>query len=232
MPEASQQTNLFMACRQKYPWDFPNAPTKMNGIHIYKERVAMKRATLATTLAAPLTTIFCAALALGVVAPVLADDDITITRPHHDMASRLYLGASFGSAVYDQADDSSAAFALFGGYHLNEVLALDLSYSDLGKAEKGNAKAEASAFSLGVLGKLPVQTNLTLFGKVGLSSWDLDVSPDSVSDNDIDVSYGVGADYDISGTTAVRFGVDFYSLNGADAEEDINVFSIGFVYKP
>jgi len=186
----------------------------------------MKQATLAASL--------CGALTLGATAQALAADDITITRPEHSMASRLYMGASFGNAMYDQVDDSSAAFALFGGYHLNEVLTLDLSYSDLGKAEKAGVKAEASAFSLGVLGKLPVQTNLTLFGKVGLSSWDIDASDisGSVSDSDIDVSYGVGADYDISSSTAVRFGVDFYSLNGADVEEDISVFSIGFVYKP
>jgi OOP family OmpA-OmpF porin len=184
----------------------------------------MKQTTLAVSL--------CGILTLVTNVTALAADDITITRPEHSMASRLYLGASFGSAQYDNADDSSAAFSLFGGYHLNEVLALDLSYNDLGKAENGGVKTEASAFSLGVLGKLPLKNDLTLFGKVGLSSWDLDITP-GPSDSDIDVSYGLGADYDISGTTAVRFGVDFYSLNGANnIDEDISVFSIGFVYKP
>lgn len=184
----------------------------------------MKRATLAASL--------CGACTLGAAsAPTLAADDILISRPHSSMASNLYLGASFGNARYDKADDSSAAFALFGGYQLNEVLSLDLGYTDLGKAEKGGNKSEASAFSLGVLGRLPVKTDLTLFGKVGLSSWNLDLTPGS-SDSDIDVSYGLGADYDISGSTAVRFGVDFYSLSGSKIDENINVFSIGFVYKP
>jgi hypothetical protein len=185
----------------------------------------MKRAILA----APLW----GTLALGSMPPAQAADDIVISRPHHNLASKLYVGASFGNARYDKANDSSAAYTLFGGYHLNEVLALDLSYADLGKAEKGSTKAEASAFSLGVLGKLPVKTDLTLFGRLGLSSWSLDWwSPNPLSDSDIDVSYGIGADYDITSGSAMRFGLDYYSLNGAKLDENITMFSIGFIFRP
>jgi len=186
----------------------------------------MKQKILARTL--------CGALVLGITAPAFAANDITISMPHRmssNMSSNMYLGAYLGNAQYKEIDDSSAAFSLFGGYHLNEVLAIDVAYIDFGEAEKSGTKVEATAFSLGILGKGPVRTDLTLFGKVGLASWDIDVSPGSLSDYGTDVYFGIGADYDISGNSAVRFGLDRYALNG-DFDEDITVFSIGFIFKP
>jgi hypothetical protein len=173
-------------------------------------------------------------LTSAIASPTFAAGDITISTPHRmpgSMTSNLYFGAQLANASYEEADDSSAAFGLFGGYHLNEVLAVEAAYNDFGEAEKSGSKAEATAFSLGMVGKLPIKTDLTLFGKVGLSAWDIDISPGSSSDSGTDVYFGIGADYDISGTAAVRFGVDMYSLNG-DVDEDITAFSIGFIFKP
>lgn len=181
-----------------------------------------------------LITSLCGSLALSAAAPILAAGDITVSTPHRmpgSMASNLYFGAQLANASYKEADDSSAAFGLFGGFHLNEVLAVEAAYNDFGEAKKGGTKAEASAFSLGMVGKLPIKTDLTLFGKVGLSAWDIDISPGSSSDSGTDVYFGIGADYDISGTAAVRFGADRYSMNG-DIDEDITSFSIGFIFKP
>lgn len=190
----------------------------------------MKQLKITTTLVG--TCALCVASAIAT--PAFAAGDITISTPHRmpgSMASNLYFGAQLANANYKEADDSSAAFGLFGGYHLNEVLAVEAAYNDFGKAEKGSAKAEASAFSLGMVGKLPIKTDLTLFGKVGLSNWNIDFSPASSSDSGTDVFFGIGADYDISGSSAVRFGVDRYAMNG-DVDEKITAFSIGFIFKP
>ncbi|MDT8383315.1 MAG: outer membrane beta-barrel protein [Gammaproteobacteria bacterium] len=187
----------------------------------------MKQKVLPTILAGACTLCITAAIAT----PAFAADDITISKPHRmssNMTSNLYIGAQLAYASYKEVDDNSAAFGLFGGFHLNEVLAVEAAYNDFGEAEKGGVKAEASAFSLGLLGKLPLKTDLTLFGRVGLAAWDID---GSVSDSGTDVYFGIGADYDISGTSAVRFGIDTYSLNG-DTDEDITAFAIGFIFKP
>lgn len=173
-------------------------------------------------------------LTTAIATPAFAAGDITISKPHRmssNMSSNLYAGAQLAYASYKEVDDNSAAFGLFGGFHLNEVLAVEAAYNDFGEAEKGGVKAEASAFSLGLLGKLPLKTDLTLFGRVGLAAWDIDISSGSVSDSGTDVYFGIGADYDISGTAAVRFGIDTYSLNG-DIDEDITAFAIGFIFKP
>lgn len=177
--------------------------------------------------------IFALCIITSIATPTFAADDITIITPHRmsgSMTSNLYFGAQLANANYEEADDSSAAFGFFGGFHLNEVLAIEAAYNDFGKAEKGGIKAEASAISLGMVGKLPIKTDFTLFGKVGLAAWDIDVSPGSFSDSGTDVYFGIGADYDISGTAAVRFGIDQYTMGG-DTDEDITSFAIGFIYK-
>ena len=189
----------------------------------------MKQKTFAKNLGG----IFALCITSAIATPALAAGDITISTPHRmssGMASNLYFGAQLANASYKEADDSSAAFGLFGGFHLNEVLAIEADYNDFGKAEKGGVEAEASAISLGMVGKLPIRTDFTLFGKVGLAAWDVDVSPGSLSDSGTDVYFGFGADYEINGTSAVRFGIDQYTLSGDDVDEDITSFSIGFMY--
>jgi len=174
-------------------------------------------------------------LTSAIAAPTFAAGDIIVSTPHRmsgNMASSLYFGAQLANASYKEADDSSAAIGLFGGYHLNEVLAVEAAYNDFGKAEKSGVKEEASAFSLGMLGKLPVKTDLTLFGKVGLSAWNNDISTVSSSDSGTDVYFGIGADYDIGGRSAVRFGIDRYKMGGDAVDESITSFSIGFMYRP
>jgi hypothetical protein len=170
-----------------------------------------------------------------IATPIFAAGDIIVSTPHRmsgGMASNLYFGAQLANANYKEADDSSAAFGLFGGYHLNEVLAVEAAYNNFGKAEKSGTKEEASAFSLGMLGKLPIKTELTLFGRVGLSAWNNDISPGSVSDSGTDVFFGIGADYAIGGSSAVRFGIDRYKMAGDTVDENVTSFSIGFMYKP
>ena len=184
------------------------------------------------------TTVLCTILATSSITPVLAADDIYVSRPHANLSSKLYIGAGIGYAVYDTMDDSSAGFSIYGGYHINEVLAVDVGWTDLGDVTNTGSDAEVSAFYVDILGKLPLGTDLTAFGKLGLAKWDYEGTQGSStdSDSDVDVLFGLGLDYDVSGKSAVRFGVDFYSMeptlfNVKQADEDIMFFSVGFVYK-
>lgn len=193
----------------------------------------MKHNIFTNKLTKNLCGIFVLSLGLAFTAPAFAAGDITVSTPHRtssNMASNLYLGVQLANANYDKVDDSSAAFGVFGGYHLNEIIAVEAAYNDFGTAEGSSSDAEVTAFSLGMLVKVPAKTDLTFFGKVGLSMWDIEASPGSFSDSGNDVYFGVGAGYDISGPAAVRFGIDAYTIEG-DVDEDITVFSIGLTYE-
>jgi len=184
----------------------------------------------------------CGVLALGALSlfnsvSAYAANDIIVSRPH-SMSSNIYLGVSLGNAKYDEFDDSSAALGLFGGFHINEVLAVDFGWADLGEASQETAKAEVSVLQVALLGKLPVSTDFSLFGKVGLARWEYDLNTTSLSgsDDDINVYFGIGADYHISGRSAVRFSADFYNMkptisNTTLTKENISLFSIGYIFQ-
>lgn len=190
----------------------------------------------------------CGVLALGALSffssiSAYAADDIIITRPHSmssNMSSNIYIGANLGNAMYDKANDSSAALGIFGGFHINEALAIDLGWVNLGETSEGTYKAKVNVLQVALLGKLRANTNFSLFGKVGLARWTYDLSTPSFSgsDDDINVYFGIGADYHISGRSALRFGADFYNIkptislsNVTPAEENISLFSIGYIFQ-
>jgi len=178
------------------------------------------------------------ALSFASIAPLYAASDIMITRPHSaSMSSNVYLGANLGNAKYDKASDSSASFGIFGGIHINEILAIDLGWADLGEVTSTASKTEVSVLQVGLLGKFPVKTGLSMFGKVGLARWTYDFSSTALSgsDDDINVYFGLGVDYHISGHSAVRFGADFYNVkptisNVTLPKENISLFSIGYIF--
>lgn len=158
-----------------------------------------------------------------VVADSNVSSDITMSRPASGERN-FYVGASIGNASYDDADDSDISFDLFLGLDLNEVLSVELGWANFGEAEE-TGSIEVTALHAAMIGHLALQNNLSVYGKLGISSWDADSTMGSVSENDsdTDVFFGLGADYQISGKTFVRFGVDQYAID----EEDITVYSVG-----
>jgi len=95
-------------------------------------------------------------LVSGLVSPTLfAADDIVVTRPDGNPGSH----------------DGDAGFSLSGGYRIDELLAVELGWMDLGDASKGDSKAEATALTAAVVGSLPLRTDLTAFARLGLAGW-------------------------------------------------------------
>jgi OOP family OmpA-OmpF porin len=177
-------------------------------------------------------------LALSTTLPAFGADDIMISRPHSSSAN-LYLGGSIGNARYSELDDNSASFSLFGGYNVNEILSVEGNWSSLGEAENNGATADVSALSLSILGKLPLKTDLTLFGRAGLARWNFDFKSSALddSDSDTDPYFGLGLDYNITGNTSVRFDWNRYSMEPTlggvrQDQEDISNFSVGIIFRP
>ncbi|MBL4608690.1 MAG: outer membrane beta-barrel protein [Pseudomonadales bacterium] len=151
-------------------------------------------------------------------------NDINVS---HSGASEqgFYIGATLGSANYDVMDESDIGFDLFAGFNFNEVLSAELGWVSFGEVENSGITAEASAFHLAVLGNVSLQNDLSFYGKLGMTSWDVDFKSNvgSGSDSGADVFFGLGMDYQIGARSSVRFGADWYSLD----VEDIALYSIG-----
>ena len=163
--------------------------------------------------------------------PLFADNgvsaDINVSRPQSSIES-LYLGGSIGQASYSDLDESDIGFKLFAGINLNELVSVELGWVDFGSVEYADVTIDASAFYLGVVGNFELQNDLSLYGKLGFSSWDVDFKDDTVSESDSgsDITYGLGVNYQFSGHAGMQLSVDQYPLDG----EDITMFAIGIKY--
>ena len=175
-----------------------------------------------------LAFLFCGGVAMST--PVFAASDLGIASDIHVShpsagIQGFYLGGTLGLANYDTMDDRDIAFDLFAGFNINEALSVELGWVNFGEVEKIESAFEASAFHVAVLGSLSLQSDLNLYGKLGMTSWDADISEGvtSVNDSGADVFFGAGIDYQVGVNSSVRFSADWYSLG----DEDVAVYSIG-----
>ena len=168
-----------------------------------------------------------------------------------DVQPGFYAGASIGTtklsddgfdSVGIDADDSDTGFKLFGGYSFNNNFAVELSYFDLGEVRGGfsdpffgdfNFDVGVSGLNASAVGRLPVSDTFSLFGKLGVASYDLDahVSGDgfgsgSDSQSETDMTYGVGAALSV-GQWELRAEFEAINVDNGDA----NMISVGAMYR-
>lgn len=194
----------------------------------------------------------------GVVGAVLA---LMLAAPAAAQENGTYLGAGFGqgtvqdwdSSVIDDgsftsidAEDSDSSFRLFGGIEFNPNFALEAAYVDLGEATADGdsngccfwvpgpvtASLAVSGFEVGLLGKLPVSEAFSVYGRLGLLLWDVDVTLGdsslllSGSDDGNDIFIGFGAEIAAGGSLVVRG--DFLRYAVDDVDVDTLTLSLAF----
>jgi len=168
-------------------------------------------------------------------------------------AQGFYIGGSVGQSDFDKSnavpdlitsgsvDGTDTGYKIFGGYQFNQHFGLDLAYVDLGKAGYSGTFSGASVtggtvktsgLNFSAVGTLPLGTSFALFGKVGFFVWEAkanDVTggvPFSGKEDGTDLSYGLGASYNITKNVSVRAEWERFKAVG-----DIDLLSVGLVYK-
>jgi len=139
------------------------------------------------------------------------------------VAGDTYAGVSVGNASPDSSGiDSAVGWKIFGGYALNEILAVEGGYVSFGKMDGPFASSvEPTGFEVAAVGNFPINSQFSLFGKVGLLAWDTketNTFGNSNSTTDTDVFYGAGGQYEISGNLAVRAGWERYTIEDGDID--------------
>lgn len=130
----------------------------------------------------------------------------------------FYAGAELGNA--DFGDDDDTAIKVLGGYQVNRNIAAEVAYSML--YDKGGA--EVNALELVGIFSFPLQNQLSVFGKLGFAN--VDVETRFGSDDKTELTYGIGAQYDVSQRLGVRAGWQRY-----DTDDEVDLLSIGVVYR-
>ncbi|HEX7035549.1 MAG TPA: outer membrane beta-barrel protein [Pseudomonadales bacterium] len=160
----------------------------------------------------------------------------------------FYIGGSIGSSLVEDQDDIDIGdeveeFDLddddfgwkgFVGFQILPFLAVEGGYVDFGEVEGDTTSltvnTEIDGWNAFVVGKIPIAF-VDVFGKVGIISWDLDVSldpdaDDNFSSSDEDVAYGVGAAINL-GKLGIRAEAERFDVSDID---DLYLLSVGLTY--
>ncbi len=184
-------------------------------------------------------------------AAVMAAPAVSMAQARGDTG--WYVGASVGQskakvadcAGFSSCDTKAAAFGILGGYQINRNFAAELGYHDFGRVTfsapgvSGNVKA--SAGELVGLGAYPFANRFSVYGKLGAYRAESRISASlaglgsgSLKDRNTDLTFGLGAQYDVTREAGVRAEWQRYKNVGGDdtgGKSDIDVISIDLIWR-
>jgi OOP family OmpA-OmpF porin len=160
-----------------------------------------------------------------------------------------YLGATLGQSKSKDAceglpdcDDKDTAWRILGGYQFNKNFAVELGYTDAGEASASaggfSASVEATIWELVAVGSWPFTPNFSVYGKLGMYRGETDFSTNvpgisGESESNTDLTYGIGVRWDFTKNLGLRAEYQVYSDVGGGniGEGDVEVISIGAIWK-
>ncbi len=148
------------------------------------------------------------------------------------IAGDAYLGVNAGQNKIDVATvKASTAYGVLGGYAFNENIAAEVSYTNIGSAERNLSvdKLTGNVMSIAAVGSLPLSQAFTLFAKLGYAQSKIDVAGFS-SQTKSDLTYGVGAQFNASKTVGIRLGYDSFKV-AKNPTANSALITIGAVFK-
>lgn len=149
-----------------------------------------------------------------------------------------YLGVGLGAnffrdAEYFEIEDESTAFEVKGGVRLADVLAVEMSYLNLGEFRDFYYDADVGFSGVTLSGKaiLPLGDQMDLYAKIGVYFWNLDERYRSASyllDEGEDLIFGGGAAFYV--TENVSLDLEYRVLQMVDLESDLFTAGITFSF--
>jgi OOP family OmpA-OmpF porin len=160
------------------------------------------------------------------------------------------LGGGFStSSIIDE--DRDRGYKIFGGYQINKNFAFEGGYFDLGKfgftattvpagTLSGNIRLQG--LNLDAVGTLPVTEKFSVFGRVGANyaeardafsgTGSVSVLNPNPSKRDTNLKLGLGLQYALTESLAMRAEVERYRINDAVGNKgDVDLVSVGLVYR-
>lgn len=146
-----------------------------------------------------------------------------------------YIGAAFGQSDVNVAGyDTASSVKIFGGVNLTPYFALEGAYSNLGRFDDNwyqGRYLEVDGIEFTAVGNIPLTSSVSLFGKAGFYSWNVDVTDPgyyySGSDEGTDLTYGAGVKLGLVEPLSLNVEYQRYSsVSGGD----IDTFYLGVAY--
>lgn len=172
-------------------------------------------------------------LSAVVAAPAFAADE--------GFYAGLALGNGKPGATPSAAGLSKKSEFIYGGlagYQYNKNLAVEAQFTGVGKAvDVAGNSVKADALSLTAVGLLPVTDSFELLGKLGVASTKTTSSVGAANQgaSRTGVTYGLGAQYNVSQNLGLRLVWDRYAVAttaaGLKTNSNANVVALAAVYK-
>ncbi len=162
------------------------------------------------------------------------------------LSSNSFAGGYFGGSIGKSNPDGSefkddTSIKIFGGYQYSKYLALEATYVDLGEFDADrdalnqisnlsgftvdSVSIEISGFEFSVLGFLPVTDNVSIFGRVGIFSWEADMNVSlaglgsgTEDDDGNDAVFGLGLNFNVSDGVNLKAEFDRYDAFDGDVD--------------
>lgn len=180
-----------------------------------------------------------AVIALGAAVPALSQPADSWRMPYErDFWGTGHIGAQIGQTRSEfpcpsgGCEDNTTAVKVFGGGKFNNTFGGEISYfrtQDFDRPVGGDISVYVLNF--GLLAGIPLGTNSSVFGKLGLMYGHTEIG--SESQNGWGPSYGLGAQIGVTRGWAVRLDWDRYRFKlpgGGGDRENIDAFMIGAQY--
>ncbi len=136
-------------------------------------------------------------------------------------AEGLYLGGALGAPSYRDSINgaggggggSGPGLKLYGGWQFSPNFALEGGYFNLGRSHDVGGQAKAQGLYVDGVGSIEFVPKWSLLGSVGLGEARL--STPNGNDSSPALKVGVGLQYDLTASTALRLGYDQYRFTSA-----------------
>ena len=168
-----------------------------------------------------------------------------------DLTLAPYVGASFGRSTTDSCitgvcDKKDTAWKIYGGMEMNEYISMQVGYVNLGSVDyrAPTGTRETHGMTIQMLGTLALNPRFMLFASGGLNILNTEVNgaiaatpSGNTGDTDVAWSAGLGGQFNFTKALGLRMEWERYfevgsSLNnGGTGEADIDLVSVGLVYK-
>ena len=146
-------------------------------------------------------------------------------------AEGLYAGGSVGSQNYpntlngNATSGSALSGKLYGGYQLNPNFAVEAGLTELGAVNNSAGQTDSYGSFVDAVGMLPLNPQWKLLGRLGLAH--MSVNTPSGDDGGNGLKLGLGAEYALTKTVAIRGEWERYQLNAFGDKPNAVQFTLG-----
>jgi opacity protein-like surface antigen len=153
-----------------------------------------------------------------------------------------YLGASAGESKFRadcrntnvfSCDKRDTAWKVYAGGKMNEIVGLEIGYTDFGKVQASGGQTDAWAVPLTLTAGVPIGDRFNVFGKLGglYGRTDVKADPSTLLDTGHKSgwgwTYGAGAGFRITPAIELRVDWDRYKMDFVGGRKDIDMASAG-----